>query len=134
MRGFKLRGYAVEEMVGSQWMYGTGVHITEFTEEFATETGKKEEVFIWTDSGWVEVYRGSMGQYIGMKDMNGVEIYEKDLVEHDAETNGIYDTYEAAEIVYDETYSMYCLAWDAPNLLDYYKNLNVVGNTYESKK
>ncbi|MGE7545050.1 YopX family protein [Sporosarcina newyorkensis] len=75
MREIKVRGYAVEEMVGSQWMYGTGVHITEFTDEYAERTGKKEEVFIWTESGWVEVFKESVSQYTGLKD-----IYESDIV------------------------------------------------------
>lgn len=75
MREIKFRGYAVDKMVGSQWMYGTGVHITEFTDEYAERTGKKEEVFIWTESGWVEVFKESVSQYTGLK-----EIYEGDVV------------------------------------------------------
>lgn len=31
MREIKLRGYAVEEMLGSQWLYGTGIHVVTFT-------------------------------------------------------------------------------------------------------
>lgn len=31
MREIKVRGYAVEKMVGSQWRYGTGIRKTVFT-------------------------------------------------------------------------------------------------------
>lgn len=121
-REIKFRGYNYQY---KKWFYGS-LFIQNYDNDFMLSSSR---TMIIDDKGYsVMVDNDTIGQYTGLKDKNGVEIYEGDKVKA---------KFYGKEVVGEIGFNSGCfLLWNScvsDNQLFIFADIEVIGNIYENE-
>lgn len=117
MREIKFRGYSIKE---NKWKYG-------YLSKYNNKHGISDDMGIGDF-----VYKESIGEYTGYKDINDIEIYEGDIVETTRGLNHIIGA-----VIYHKA-SWYIQSKEGYNvrLISIFSTAEnkIIGNVYENKE
>lgn len=125
MRDIKFRGYSQKY---ESWFYG-------YLVPNAKGNIQIKHILDNGNTAMTTVEISTIGQYTGLKDINGKEIYEGDILRMHYIKNGTEEL--IASVVYSEDYAQYVINNDKYRLNNYeplcdYEDLEVIGNIYDN--
>ncbi|MCI9245600.1 MAG: hypothetical protein HFJ30_00360 [Clostridia bacterium] len=125
MREYKFRGqvrYNSKKYKKGEWYYGN------------YRRGRNDRSFIEEDYEEVEVIPETVGQYTGLHDKNGKEIYEGDIVRFSEVDTAIVEWNEKYAYFMVKPIQDYYFDSDILGHAIEYNNVEIIGNIYENKK